>query len=190
MTSWLSRKYKIPVEDLMHIVLPLDLAKRIPWELIQKHQVVPIHSEGKNLTIATADPLDYSAIEELQFATSLQIDYRLSPRSHIQKAIKEFAQKLGRGTPSQPAIQAQRRPASAGAMASYGSNNEEMLIEGIKERLPTQVAINRSEMREALIPVLIKKGVITRAELFDAVMDLLVEKGLVDKNDLRTQRNT
>jgi hypothetical protein len=186
MTSWMSRKYKIPVEDLMQLVLPLDLAKRIPWELIQKYQVVPIHSEGKNLTIATADPLDYSAIEELQFATSLQIDYRLSPRGHIQKAIREFAQKLGRGTPSQPAIPAQKRPASAGALASYGAGTEDMLADGIKERLPGGVTISRSEMRDALIPALIKKGVITRSELFDSVMDLLLEKGLIDKNDLRS----
>lgn len=192
MTNWLSKKFKVPIADLMSVYLPIELVKRIPWELIQKHQVVPLHVEGKTLTIATADPLDYDAVEELQFATSMQIDFHLSPRSHIVKSIKELATQLGRGTPSQPQIStpARSRPASAGALASFGGGSEDDLLEGIKERVipnPGQM-ISKGELREALIPALLKKGVISRTELFDCVIDLLVQKGIVEPKDFRQQR--
>jgi len=192
MTNWLSKKFKVPIADLMSVFLPVDLVKRIPWELIQKHQVVPLHVEGKTLTIATADPLDYDAVEELQFATSLQIDFHLSPRSHIVKAIKELATTLGRGTPSQPQLvpPPKTRPASAGALASFGGGGEDELLDGLKERVSTSAgqSVSKGELREALIPALLKKGVITKSELYDCVIDLLVQKGVVEPKDLRPQQ--
>jgi hypothetical protein len=189
LTSFLGKKFGVPIVDLKTVVLPLELAKRVPWELIQKHQVVPVHVEGRTLTIATADPLDFEAIEELQYATSMQVEYNLSPRSHITGAIKEFAQQLGRGTPSQPAISSKHsRPVSAGTLHSLRETGEQELLDGARSaasaRVPTG-AINKAELREALIPLLIRKGVITKNELYDAVVDLLEQKGVVDSKELR-----
>lgn len=187
LTKFLAKQYGLPIINLSEVVLPVDLFKKVPAELIEKHQIVPVHHTGRTLTIATADPTDYETIEELQYATGLQIELNLAPRAAIVKALNEFKnqseaeQKKGGARAGKTVSQGSLEPSKAGGI-------EAGIIEEVRERsagkIPT-AALNKGELREALIPALIKKGVISRVELIDAVLDLLLKKGVIDQRDLR-----
>lgn len=178
MTEFLAKEYGLTIMDLPAVVLPLELAKKIPWELIDRHQIVPIHQSSKTLTICTADPTDYNAIEELQYATGMKIELNLAPRSAISKSIAELKDMLAHGDPSEQAPK--QRPVERA--------DEDDLLDDLRSRTEGKISpagLTKGELREAVIPVLLKKGVISRAELYDAVIDVLVRKGVIDEGDVK-----
>jgi type IV pilus assembly protein PilB len=49
-------------------------ANAIDRKLIGTHKVIPLHKRGNRLTIATADPTNLRALDEIRFQTSLVVD--------------------------------------------------------------------------------------------------------------------
>lgn len=142
LTNFIARQQGLPVVNLDELVLPENLVKRIPRKLIEKHHVMPIRYHDGVLTVATSDPFDYEAIEEIQLAVDSRIEMNLAPRSQILRSIQEI---FYREKPA-PAVQEKSK--------------EQMLqeLEGSEKPTPEQ-------MKEALIPLLVQKGVITEEEL-------------------------
>src|SRR5262249_27565711 len=62
--------------------------KLVPEPLARHHTVLPVQGTGQTLYIATADPLNVVAVNDLQHATRLHIRLRLAPASMIQRAIE------------------------------------------------------------------------------------------------------
>ncbi len=196
LTRELARYYGIGVADLANQILPLDLFKQIPREIIDKHQVVPIHSTSTVMTIALSDPTDYEALDELQFATGKKIETTLATRDSIKRAIAEFAAQQDREVEG-GVIDANKvksggklRPASAGSLRALADAGESALIEAVKERADQVGAkinttmLTRNDLRAAVVPLLVKKGIITENELFDSVIDILKRKGVIEGREL------
>ncbi len=79
------RKEPITRQEL--IGLDLDVVKLIPEEVARQHRVIAAERNGRRLIVATADPLNVVAIDDLRRATGLEIDFRIGPGSAIQEAI-------------------------------------------------------------------------------------------------------
>jgi len=162
LVDFIAKDQGLPVIMLDDIVLPQNLVRRLPRKLIEKHQVLPIHYKDNVLTVATADPYDYEAIEEIQLAQDSKIEINLAPRSAIQKHISELFET---GTPH----------ATHGTHPAHGSHAvhpEDAKTE--TEAAHRDVAITTHRhlpkvsklfLHEALIPLLIQKGVISEEEL-------------------------
>src|SRR5258706_4445090 len=88
--QFIARQQGLKVVNLDELVLPENLVKRVPRKLIERHYIIPIHYKEGNLTIATSDPYDYEAIEELQLAQDAKVEIQLAPRSAIIKCISEL----------------------------------------------------------------------------------------------------
>jgi type IV pilus assembly protein PilB len=67
--------------------LDLDVVKLIPEDVARQHRVIAAERSGRRLIVATADPLNVVAIDDLRRATGLEIDFRIGPGSAIQEAI-------------------------------------------------------------------------------------------------------
>lgn len=149
LTDFIAKQQGLQVVNLSEIVLPENLVRRIPKKLIEKHHVVPIESRGHSLTIATSDPFDYEAIEELQLTLAdVKIEMKLAPRSQILRVISDFFE---RRDVEEPAIREKSK--------------DELLRDLEEEDKPAGDRITLLQLREALMPLLIEKGVITREEL-------------------------
>ena len=154
--QFIAKDQGLSVITLDDIVLPLTLVRRLPRKLIEKHQVLPIHYKDNILTVATADPYDYEAIEEIQLAQDAKIEINLAPRSAIQKCIGELFQ-----------------PKPAPATGHEKHETEETRIEGeggIHRDKPITThrhlpKVSKLFLHEALIPLLIQKGIISEEEL-------------------------
>ncbi len=149
LVNFIARQQGLEVVELEELILPENLVRKIPRKLIDKHTVVPIQFHRHTLTIATSDPFDYEAIEELQLAlTDTKIEMKLAPRSQILKSIREhFAREASGETPVKE------------------KTKDELLRELEEEEKPASDRISPLQLREALIPLLIEKGLITREEL-------------------------
>lgn len=71
-------------------VIDFAFVERLPRELLEKHQVVPLKSDGSALVLAMADPNDLAAIEEIQFRAGVQIEPAVATKAAIRKALNQL----------------------------------------------------------------------------------------------------
>ncbi len=86
----LSNLYKMEVVDLDYIIPEKDVLGMIPAEKVYHYEVLPIDRKGRYLTVAMVDPTDISAIEDLRFITSMEINPVLAAESSIRDALDRY----------------------------------------------------------------------------------------------------
>lgn len=67
-----------------------EVLELIPRELIDRHRVVPLSRQRKTLVVATADPGDLNAIDDVRFRTSLQIEVVVASDRQIAEFIEKW----------------------------------------------------------------------------------------------------
>ena len=63
--------------------------ENVPDKLARKHYCLPLSIEGRVLTLAMADPGDYQAIQDIEFASGLSIRPVIATRAEILDGIEE-----------------------------------------------------------------------------------------------------
>jgi type IV pilus assembly protein PilB len=149
LTNFIARQQGFPVVNLDELVVPETLVRRLPKKLIEKHHVVPIRFHDGVLTIATSDPFDYEAIEEIQLAIDQRVEMVLAPRSQILRTIHDVLY---------------REPAPA----PVREKSKDQLLKDLE----SGEKVSREALHDALIPLLIAKGVITQDELVRKAKEL------------------
>ncbi len=154
LTNFLAKQQGLDKVNLSELVLPEILVKRVPQKLIERHHILPIHFAENVLTLATSDPFDYEAIEEVQLSMpDVKIEMKLAPRSQILRSISE----LFHADPEDVPVK---------------EKSKEDLLRELDSEGKAQDRIASVQLRDALIPLLIEKGVITRDELAQKARDL------------------
>lgn len=125
---------KLPVIDLNRVVLADSVLKMLPENVVRKYSVLPVEIQNGQLLVATSDPTDYFAMDDLRLAAKMLVKPCLAKKIDILKAIDRFygrseAERAAREYAKQIGV-APVAAASQGATAialSYGgeSNDEE-----------------------------------------------------------------
>jgi len=76
------------VRDVQRLLNPAVLLK-VPSEFALRHQVLPLQQENGALVVATADPLNISALDDLHLLVNCEIRAVLAPASEIAEAIQQ-----------------------------------------------------------------------------------------------------
>lgn len=105
----------IPFVDLNNTKIPSEAQRVIPYNLIRRHNVVPVKIEMNMLYVAMDDPLNFIAIEDLRMASS----YEIVPMIASKEAINGTISKLyGTESADQAILEFKKESdASAGAMS-------------------------------------------------------------------------
>jgi general secretion pathway protein E len=85
----LGEQMDLAVVDLTQIVIDKDLLKLMPTRLVHKRGLIPIEKTADTLRVATADPFDFSALDELRMLTGLKVEARLASATEIQRLIRQ-----------------------------------------------------------------------------------------------------
>lgn len=148
LTSAIADRQGLETINLDELVIPEELVRSIPRAVLEKYQVMPVLLEGNVLQVATSDPTDYGAIEEVQFLTDHTVEVVLASRSQIQKTLASFyreeeerARSLGEFLQSEDAPQGPMTPPAGFA------------------------GLSPEDVQRAVIPLLVEKGIITMEEL-------------------------
>jgi type IV pilus assembly protein PilB len=67
-----------------------DVLALVPVEYAQSHALIPVEQRGKELTLAMADPLDYTAIQALEFRTGLRVRVVIGLETEIQRQLQKY----------------------------------------------------------------------------------------------------
>ena len=76
--------------EITYDVIDFDALKTLPKDVLEKHQVIPLASEGSHLVLAMADPNDLRAMEEIQFLANRTVEPAVATKQAIRKAINQL----------------------------------------------------------------------------------------------------
>src|SRR5215510_8964232 len=81
------RKEAITQQELTNV--DIDVVKLVPEEVARQHRIIAAERHGRKLIVATADPLNVVALDDLRRATGLEVDFKIGSSRAIAKAIDE-----------------------------------------------------------------------------------------------------
>ncbi|MCU0723828.1 MAG: hypothetical protein MUC63_09485 [Planctomycetes bacterium] len=142
LTRFLAKQENLPIVDLNKIVIPANLVNRVPRDVLERHQVIPIQAKEGVLTLAVSDPTDFEAIDEIQFLAGCTIDIAMASRAQIAKALQQFYEEGGK-PPAKPA-----------------------------ETPKTKAKAFEPGLEKALLPLLLDKGIVTLDELKEKAREM------------------
>src|SRR5512145_909945 len=90
MSAALSRQLNLPRVDLDKAQVPLEVVQLLRVDIAERYGVFPVGSDArqKTLQIATSDPTNFEALQELAFHTGLKILPSVAGSSAIERAIR------------------------------------------------------------------------------------------------------
>ena len=83
-------EFALPLLDLDSFDKTLRPQNIISQELISKHQVLPLFQTSHRLILATSDPSDLRALQEINFVTGLRSEYVVVSHSQLQSSVREY----------------------------------------------------------------------------------------------------
>ena len=84
----IGRHFDMPIVDLSDIEVDTDVLQSLPAKLVFKQLCVPIHRSETTLQIATCDPFELTAFDELRLLTGLGVELVLAEERDLRKFIR------------------------------------------------------------------------------------------------------
>jgi type IV pilus assembly protein PilB len=86
----LSNQLDIPYIRLKKEIIDLEAVRLVPSIVARRHTLIPLISAGGELSIAIADPLNRTAVEEIQHLCGLQVNISVALANEIRAMIDLF----------------------------------------------------------------------------------------------------
>ncbi len=80
----------IPLVDLSAVEIDVETLRSLPPKLVFRKHLVPVSRSNGELTVATCDPYDLYAFDEVRLLTGLEVMPALAPREEIDRIIKTY----------------------------------------------------------------------------------------------------
>ena len=84
-----TERLRLPRVRVATFLLDEEALRRVPERLARKHQCLPLVIEGRMLVLAMADPADYLAIQDIEFAANMTVKPMAATLSEILEGIDE-----------------------------------------------------------------------------------------------------
>ncbi len=85
----LGEQLSIPLIDLSEVTVDVEMLQAMPSKLVHRRGLIPIERTEDALRVATSDPFDVYAFDELRMMTGLKVEPVLAIQSEIDRVIKK-----------------------------------------------------------------------------------------------------
>jgi type IV pilus assembly protein PilB len=89
----ISTQYGVPTISLDEFQVDPDVIRLIPEEVANKHTILPVNRAGSTLILATADPSNIFAIDDVKFLTGYNVEVVVAAEESIRRAIEKYYDK-------------------------------------------------------------------------------------------------
>jgi type IV pilus assembly protein PilB len=89
-TSVLSKQYGVPSINLAYFEIDPSVIKLIPIEIAQKYMIIPLSRVGSTLTVATSDPTNVFAMDDIKFMTGFNVEPVVASETSITEALEKY----------------------------------------------------------------------------------------------------
>jgi type IV pilus assembly protein PilB len=90
LTEFVAKQYGVPSINLEDFQIEPEVLALIPEDVANKHNVVPVNRAGSTLILATADPSNIFALDDIKFLTGYNIQPVVASEDAIRKAIEDY----------------------------------------------------------------------------------------------------
>ena len=90
LTDFVASQYGVPSIDLGDFEIDAEVIRLIPEEVALKHTVIPVNRAGSTLVLATSDPSNIFAIDDIKFLTGYNIEVVVASEEGIKDAIDRY----------------------------------------------------------------------------------------------------
>jgi type IV pilus assembly protein PilB len=90
LTDFVAKQYGLPTIDLADFEVDREVIKLVPEEVATKHSVIPVNRAGSTLILATADPSNIFAIDDIKFLTGYNVEVVVAAEDQIKAAIDRY----------------------------------------------------------------------------------------------------
>jgi type IV pilus assembly protein PilB len=90
LTDFVAKQYGVPAIDLSEFEIDREVIRLIPEEVALKHMVIPVNRAGSTLILATADPANIFAIDDIKFLTGYNVEVVVAAEEGIKAAIDRY----------------------------------------------------------------------------------------------------
>jgi type IV pilus assembly protein PilB len=87
----LAEQYHLPLVDLAIAGVDAGAAKLIPLPVLERVCAIPFASDGSTLKVAITNPQDVRGLDELKFATRLNVVFHVAARSDVLTELRRLA---------------------------------------------------------------------------------------------------
>jgi hypothetical protein len=86
----LAEQYHLPLVDLAIAGVDAGAAKLIPLAVLERVCAIPFASDGKTIKVAITNPQDVRGLDELKFATRLNVVFHVAARSDVLTELRRL----------------------------------------------------------------------------------------------------
>ncbi len=90
LTDFVAKQYGVPSIDLTEFEIDEAVIRLIPEDVATKHTVIPVNRAGSTLILATADPSNIFALDDIKFLTGYNIQPVVAAEDAIRRAIDTY----------------------------------------------------------------------------------------------------
>ena len=87
LTDFVAKQYGVPSINLEEFEIDRAVIELIPEEVATKHTVIPVNRAGSTLILATADPSNIFALDDIKFLTGYDIQPVVASEESIRRTI-------------------------------------------------------------------------------------------------------
>jgi type IV pilus assembly protein PilB len=93
LTDFVAKQYGVPSINLDEFEIETAVIQLIPEDVAIKHTVIPVNRAGSTLILATADPSNIFAIDDIKFLTGYNIQPVVAAEDAIRRAVDRYYDK-------------------------------------------------------------------------------------------------
>jgi type IV pilus assembly protein PilB len=90
LTDFVAKQYGLPTIDLGEFEIDPEVIKLVPEEVALKHTVIPVNRAGSTLILATADPSNIFAIDDIKFLTGYNVEVVVAAEEQIKSCVDRY----------------------------------------------------------------------------------------------------
>jgi type IV pilus assembly protein PilB len=90
LTDFVAKQYGVPSINLDEFEIDPAVIALVPEEVSQKHGVIPVNRAGSTLILATSDPTNIFALDDIKFLTGYNIQPVVAAEEGIRRCIDQY----------------------------------------------------------------------------------------------------
>jgi type IV pilus assembly protein PilB len=90
LADFVSQQYGVPSINLDEFEIDESVIRLIPEDVAIKHVILPVNRAGSTLILATADPSNIFAIDDVKFLTGYDVEVVVAAEEQLRRAIDKY----------------------------------------------------------------------------------------------------
>ena len=178
----LRRQTRVPLLDPVGLQIDPDALRQVPRDVCARLRVLPLgfadEGQTKVLRLAMADPTDTTAVAEIEQLTRAEIDVSALPLSAIEELVEKGYRQINTAVLNRPGERSMFVTSGGKITGPLEMSESEISVTAQIAVVSLQPAPDDTDARlNALIAVLVGKGLVTEAELAEALRKLKGSSG-------------